>query len=190
MAPTKAARGGQDDSKADSPVLKEKNGGSAGSQSNGKMRRVASSAGSNLREVTNASATNTAMTAAAAGSTASAQEAGAAGQIDWSECSRETLQDYRRAFRLKTPSSFFNDYHLWALTQPGSIGLYSPTIARRKEFRKQTQDQLAKVVQKHYDSMVVQENDVLVDFLNKVRSQEILKGRRRRPESVHREPQR
>lgn len=60
MAPSKAARSGQDDPKADIPTSKEKNGGAVASHSSSKMRRVASSAGSNLREVTNASATNAA----------------------------------------------------------------------------------------------------------------------------------
>jgi hypothetical protein len=47
MAPSKAARSGQDDSKADTPTTKERNGGGGT-----KMRRVASAAGSNLRDVT------------------------------------------------------------------------------------------------------------------------------------------
>lgn len=56
MAPAKAARNGaHDDSKSETPNTKEKNGG-AGAHSNGKLRRVASSTGSNLREVTNAGA--------------------------------------------------------------------------------------------------------------------------------------
>ena len=54
MAP-KSSRNGHDDSKSEIPNSKEKNGHAASnSVSNGKMRRVASSAGSNLREVTNA----------------------------------------------------------------------------------------------------------------------------------------
>ena len=53
--PPKASRNGHDDSKSETPNSKEKNGHAASnSVSNGKMRRVASSAGSNLREVTNA----------------------------------------------------------------------------------------------------------------------------------------
>ncbi len=57
MAPSKSSRNGHDDSKAETPSSKEKNGHSASNaSSNGKMRRVASSAGSNLREVTSAPA--------------------------------------------------------------------------------------------------------------------------------------
>lgn len=65
MPPSKAARGGQDDHKADGPTGKEKNGNAGGS----KMRRVASSAGSNLREVTNASSTTATNTIVAPDST-------------------------------------------------------------------------------------------------------------------------
>lgn len=57
MAPAKAARNGaHDDSKSETPNTKEKNGGAGAHHSNGKLRRVASSTGSNLREVTNAGA--------------------------------------------------------------------------------------------------------------------------------------
>lgn len=75
MPPSKAARGGQDDSKIDNlPTAKEKNGSGGGT----KMRRVASSAGSNLREVTNASSTATAI-ATVPDAAANAQEASAPG---------------------------------------------------------------------------------------------------------------
>lgn len=93
MPPAKAARGGQDDSKADTPA-KEKNGSGAGS--NGKMRRVASSAGTNLREVANANATNAAAAAAAAAakSAAGTQEATTPG------VGRPPFSEYHRfAFR-------------------------------------------------------------------------------------------
>jgi hypothetical protein len=75
MAPSKAARSGQDDSKNDAATSKEKNGSGGGS----KMRRVASSAGSNLREVTNASATTNAAAATASDSTPNTQEASTPG---------------------------------------------------------------------------------------------------------------
>lgn len=54
--PPKAARNGHDDPKAETPTSKEKNGNSGSYQSNGKLRRVASSTGSNLREVTSVGA--------------------------------------------------------------------------------------------------------------------------------------
>ena len=100
-------------------------------------------------------------------------------QLQWPAFERDVLHAYRRAYRLKTPTSFVSDVHQWVLTQPGSIGLYSPTIARRKEFRRQTSDQLNAAVRKHFNAMGLQENDVIVEFLHKVRK-EHMKVRRRR----------
>ncbi|AEO55470.1 hypothetical protein MYCTH_2086765 [Thermothelomyces thermophilus ATCC 42464] len=183
MPPSKAARGGQDDSKTDTQSTKDKNGSGGGT----KMRRVASNAGSNLREVTNANATTTA--AAAPDSTANTQEASTPG-LQWPAFDRDVLHAYRRAYRLRTPTAFVSDHHEWVLTQPGSIGLYSPTIARRKELRRQTKDQLTNVVRKHFNGMGIQENDIIVDFLHKVRSQGVKKGRPPRREYIHLEGER
>ena len=48
----------------------------------------------------------------------------------------------------------------------------SPTmVGRRKEERKQSKDQLANAVRKHFNSMGIVENEVVVDFLYKVRWQ-------------------
>ncbi|KAK4103790.1 hypothetical protein N658DRAFT_421060 [Parathielavia hyrcaniae] len=186
MAPSKAARSGQDDSKADIATPKERNGVAGGS----KMRRVASTAGSNLREVTNASsATNTAV-ATAPDSTANTQEATTPG-LQWPAFDRDVLHAYRRAYKLKTPTAFISDHHEWVLTQPGSIGLYSPTIARRRELRRQTKDQLTNVVRKHFNGLGIQENDIIVDFLHKVRGQVgVAKEKPKRREYIHPEPER
>jgi histone deacetylase complex subunit SAP30 len=48
-------------------------------------------------------------------------------------------------------------------------------MARRKEFRRQSKDQLAGAVRKHFNGLGVQENDIIVDFLHKVRTQAIVK---------------
>ncbi|KAK3687521.1 hypothetical protein B0T22DRAFT_457404 [Podospora appendiculata] len=172
MAPAKSARNGQDDSKSETPNPKEKNGHAHVQQSNGKLRRVASSTGSNLREVT------TAATAPVppASTAAAAQEASNPG-LQWPAFERDVLHAYRRAYRLNTPTAFANDYHQWVLTQPGSVGIYSPTIARRKEFRRQSKDQLTGSVRKHFNGLGVQENDIIVDFLHKIRSQGVSKPR-------------
>lgn len=47
----------------------------------------------------------------------------------------------------------------------------SPTMARRKENRRQSKDQLANSVRKHFNSMGIVENEVVVDFLYKVQWQ-------------------
>lgn len=47
----------------------------------------------------------------------------------------------------------------------------SPTMAGKKEQRRQSKDQLATAVRKHFKSMGIVENEVIVDFLYKVRYQ-------------------
>jgi hypothetical protein len=106
-------------------------------------------------------------------------------QLQWPAFEREVLHAYRRAYRLKTPTAFVSDHHEWVLTQPGSIGLYSPTIAQRKALRRQNKDQLTNVVRKHFNGLGVQENDIIVEFLHKVRSQGITKGKPQRREYIH-----
>jgi histone deacetylase complex subunit SAP30 len=47
----------------------------------------------------------------------------------------------------------------------------SPTMAKQKQQRRQSKDQLANAVRKHFNSMGITENEVVVDFLYKVRWQ-------------------
>jgi hypothetical protein len=61
------------------------------------------------------------------------------------------------------------------MSKHGSVGLCSPTLARRREYRRQNKDQLANTVRKHFNGLGIQENDVIVDFLHKVRSQQAVK---------------
>lgn len=44
-------------------------------------------------------------------------------------------------------------------------------MARRKEERRQSKEQLANSVRKHFNSMGINESEVVVDFLYKVRWQ-------------------
>lgn len=90
-------------------------------------------------------------------------------QIQWSTFDRDFLHRYRREHHLPTPAAYASDYRSWLLTQAGSIGLYSPTVARKKEQRRQTKGQLTNTVRKHFNSQGVQENDAIVDFLHRVR---------------------
>ena len=108
-------------------------------------------------------------------------------QLQWPAFERDVLHAYRRAYRLKTPTAFVSDHHQWVLTQAGSIGLYSPTIARKKDFRRQTKDQLTNVVRKHFNGLGVQENDIIVDFLHKARNDGVSKTKRRRPDYIPQE---
>ena len=56
------------------------------------------------------------------------------------------------------------------------MGLYSPTMARRNgAFRRQTKEQLAMAVRKHFNGVGVQENDVIVDFIHKIHTERVAK---------------
>ncbi|KAJ3532545.1 hypothetical protein NM208_g8390 [Fusarium decemcellulare] len=89
--------------------------------------------------------------------------------LHWTSFERDILHAYRREHRLNTPSSFSNPYRQWILSQPSGIGLHSPTMVRRRQARRQSKDQLALAVRKHFNGMGVQENDVIVDFIYKIR---------------------
>ncbi|KAL0944286.1 uncharacterized protein CTRU02_202173 [Colletotrichum truncatum] len=177
MAPAKSSKAGHDDSKAEGTNTKEKHSSGSGSHhSNGKLRRVASSTGSNLREVTNASA--------AVDTTPAKEEIQNPG-LQWNAFDREILHAYRREHHLNTPTSFSCSYRQLVLSRPGGIGLHSPTMARKRDNRRQSKEQLAMAVRKHFNGLGVQENDVIVDFIHKVRSQAITKAdRNRRPNST------
>lgn len=62
------------------------------------------------------------------------------------------------------------------LSQPGGIGLYSPTMVCKRKNRRQSKEQLALAVRKHFNGMGIQENDVIVDFIYKVRSEKAAKA--------------
>ncbi|EQL01711.1 hypothetical protein OCS_02564 [Ophiocordyceps sinensis CO18] len=162
MAPSKASRSAADDHhKPDAPGPKEK---SAGHHAPAKMRRGASQmSASQLRE---------------APTSAPAQPAADAAPptLNWSSLDRETLHAYCREHQLNTPTSFSSSYHQWVLSRPGGIGLYSPTMVCKSKHRRQGKEQLAMAVRKHFNGMGIQENDVIVDFIYKVRSEKAAKA--------------
>ncbi|KAI1367334.1 hypothetical protein F5Y08DRAFT_298895 [Xylaria arbuscula] len=169
--PAPKSKANHDDAKSDTASLKERNGhGSKDNHKpNGKLQRVASSTGSQLKEITSAK-----------GSTAT--PAAPAPQpippgLQWSTFDRDVLHDYRREHRLDTPTAFSSSYRFWVLSQ-SSVGKQSPTMARRAQFRRQSKDDLATVVRRHFNGVGVQENDVIVDFLHKVRNPGVSKPRR------------
>ncbi|KAI1828453.1 hypothetical protein F4861DRAFT_487580 [Xylaria intraflava] len=169
MPPAKA-KANQDDAKSDTASLKERNGQKESHKSNGKLQRVASSTGSQLKDATSArGSTNT--------STAPVSQPPAAPGLQWSTFDRDVLHDYRREHRLDTPTAFSSSYRYWVLSQ-SYVGLQSPTMARRAQFRRQSKDDLAKAVRRHFNGAGIQENDVIVDFLHKVRNPGVVKPRR------------
>ncbi|KAI1415754.1 hypothetical protein F5Y13DRAFT_135910 [Hypoxylon sp. FL1857] len=170
MPPAKS-KANHDDSKSETASVKDRNGhGSNHHQSNGKLRRVASSTGSQLRDVT-------AVNGNSSTAPAPVSQPGHAPGLQWRSFDRDVLHDYRRKYLLSTPTAFANPYHHWVLSRPG-IGLRSPTMARKQEYRRQSKEELTKAVRKHFNSIGVQETDVIVDFVHKVRNPGISKIKR------------
>lgn len=93
------------------------------------------------------------------------------GDIQWSSFDPSTLNAYRYEYRLNTPAAFNNPYNQIALSR-SSIGRMSPTMAVRKDERRQSKDQLVARIRKHFKCMGIVENDVVVEFLYKVRYQD------------------
>ncbi|KAF2180618.1 hypothetical protein K469DRAFT_639633 [Zopfia rhizophila CBS 207.26] len=119
--------------------------------------------GSQLKEVMSSTADNT--------STNSGQnDQNSTTGISWSNQDPALLQGYRRAYRLDTPSSFKNP--LSHVILGNGIGRYSPTMARPKAKRRVPKDQLALAVRKNFNALGVNETDVIVDLLYKVKNQD------------------
>lgn len=71
---------------------------------------------------------------------------------------------------MNTATAFASSYNQIILSR-SAIGRLSPTMARRKDERRQNKDQLATAVRKHFNGLGIQENDVIVEFLYKVKFQ-------------------
>jgi hypothetical protein len=80
------------------------------------------------------------------------------------------MHSYRYDYRLNTPAAFNKPYNQLVLSQ-SAMGRMSPTMVRQKQQRRQSKDQLATAVRKHFNGMGVAETEVVVDFLYKVRHQ-------------------
>ncbi|KAI0008585.1 hypothetical protein F4779DRAFT_586434 [Xylariaceae sp. FL0662B] len=164
------SKANHDDAKSDTASLKERNGhGANNHHSNSKLRRVASSTGSQLQDLNAVNGSSNAPTTVS-------QSTSAPG-LQWPSFDRDVLHDYRRKYLLHTPTAFTNPYHHWVLSRPG-IGLRSPTMARKQEYRRQSKEDLTKVVRKHFNGQGVQENDAIVDFVHKVRNPGIVRVKR------------
>ncbi|KAH8729004.1 hypothetical protein GQ44DRAFT_737185 [Phaeosphaeriaceae sp. PMI808] len=137
-------------------LLKEKlQGANARDRRNG---RANATNGSSLKEVDNVS-TNSGQTSSDSNPS----------NIIWSSQDISVLRDYRRAYRLDSPSAFKNPLSHVVLGQ--GIGRYSPTMARPKSKRRVHKDQLALAVRKNFNALGVNESDVIVDWLYKSKNQ-------------------
>ena len=87
----------------------------------------------------------------------------------WSKQDSSLLQGYRRAYHLDTPSAF--KHPLSHIVLGNGIGRFSPTMARPKAKRRVQKEQLALAVRKNFNALGVNETDVIVDLLYKVKNQ-------------------
>ncbi|CAK7206859.1 hypothetical protein SEUCBS139899_009665 [Sporothrix eucalyptigena] len=142
--------------------------GAAHSTTNGKARRTA------------ASSTAAAAAAAAVVPTQPPAPAPQNPTLQWNDFERGVLHGYTRAFHLDEAGAFSNEFARWILSQPGSVGLQSPTMQRRKDMQRQSKARLANAVRKHFNGHGGQENDIVVDFLHKVQTHEVVRQRRPR----------
>ncbi|KAF2197528.1 hypothetical protein GQ43DRAFT_201602 [Delitschia confertaspora ATCC 74209] len=160
MPPSKASRVQQEDS----TFLKEKHHSHHTNVARGRRNgNTTGTNGSNLKEVMTSNADTPS-------TTTGQSDQGTHSGISWSTQDREVLQGYRRAYRLDTPSTFKNP--LSNVILGNGIGRYSPTMARPKSKRRITKDQLGLAVRKNFNALGVNEGDVIVDLLYKVKNQD------------------
>ncbi|KAK4981815.1 hypothetical protein LTR66_009688 [Elasticomyces elasticus] len=91
--------------------------------------------------------------------------------MSWMTEDRSLLESYRTAYRVDTPSSFHSALNQALLTKPG-IGRQSPTMARKREKRPVSKEQLALAVRRNFNGAAVNEIDVMVDLLYNVRTKD------------------
>ena len=91
-------------------------------------------------------------------------------QMSWSSAPIPLLDAYRTAHNLPTPTAFTTPRRQALLTNPG-IGRQSPTMAQKKDKRRVSKDQLALAVRKHFNSAAVNEIDVVVEVIYRVKNQ-------------------
>jgi histone deacetylase complex subunit SAP30 len=177
MAPSKAARATAHDDTSKSEAMKEKENHNAHTKAptNGKGRQAGVAAAKAAAAAEKAAAAQSAAKASAAN--ASANHA-----IDWSSFDRKTLHNYRREYRIDTPTTFANSYRHRILSLPGGVGKYSPTMLRRGKpgpgTVRQTKDQLQLAVRKHFNAMMVVENDVIASLIHKISQDDAEAARR------------
>jgi len=197
--PSAKSKANHEDAKSDTASVKERNGHGPNHihRSNGKLQRVASSTGSHLKDVNSKglATTPTAPVAQPATTPGVRHHRGDAHpwdtdttwafsfiltcsfQLQWSTFDRDVLHEYRREHQLDTPTAFSSSYRHWVLSH-SHLGLKSPTMARRAQFRRQTKDDLTKVVRAHFNGVGIQENDVIVEFLHRVKNPRVVKPKR------------
>lgn len=90
-------------------------------------------------------------------------------QMSWNTTPLSLLNTYRVSHHLSTPAAFTSPLNQALLSNPG-IGRQSPTMARRKDKRRVSKEQLATNVRKHFNGAAVNEIDVVVELVYKSRN--------------------
>lgn len=81
------------------------------------------------------------------------------------------LHAYRHLYRLQTPSAFKSQFNQIVLSNAG-IGRSSPTmIGKDRQPTRQSKEQLAMAVRKHFNSLPVQEMEVIPEFLYRIQNE-------------------
>ncbi|TQS32443.1 hypothetical protein Golomagni_07239 [Golovinomyces magnicellulatus] len=164
MPPAKSSAKNLEDHKSEPMTSKGSASGSA------KMRRGASQSSHNQARELPVAPTSAPSQAPVEAILPTLANLPAVAQLPWASFDREVLHAYRREHNLETPKSFTSTYHKLLMSQPAGIGMYSPTMVRKKALRRQPKDRLALAVRKHFNGVGIQENDVIVDFICKVRN--------------------
>jgi hypothetical protein len=89
--------------------------------------------------------------------------------MSWNTTPLSLLNTYRVSHNLSTPAAFTSPLNQALLVNPG-IGRQSPTMARRKDKRRVSKEQLATNVRKHFNGAAVNEIDVVVELVYKSRN--------------------
>ncbi|KAK8159735.1 hypothetical protein IWX90DRAFT_308988 [Phyllosticta citrichinensis] len=92
------------------------------------------------------------------------------GGMSWPSEDLSLLMNYRSSHRLDAPGAFKNPLAHAILGR--GIGKYSPTMARKKNERRISKEQLATAVRKNFNALAVSESEVIVDLLYKVKMQD------------------
>lgn len=91
-------------------------------------------------------------------------------QMAWTSSDLALLNTYRVSHGLPTSAAFTSPLNQALLSNPG-IGRQSPTMARKKDKRRVSKDQLATSVRKHFNGAAVSEMEVITELVYKVRNQ-------------------
>ena len=89
--------------------------------------------------------------------------------MDWANLDPSILNAYRHAYRLNTPSAFTSSYNQILLTGP--LGRSSPTMAKAKDRRRVSKENLAMAVRKDFKAAGISEQEVFASFMYAVHNQ-------------------